>query len=315
MGWLYDSFVSFFGRDTRDENSATATTPSSSATPPLASHSPSHKVTRSRPGSSSSKPQPSPRVSSPPLFNARLSPSLRPVSSQRFKSYISPPLSPASSQRLSLNPHFYSPLSPPLSPASSQRFSPNRHFSPNISPTFSRASSQRLSPPHFNSRVSPPLSPPSPLVYDLFLSFRFEDTGNNFTSHLYKALSEARIRTAGGPRVPLSSTENISTEFRHAIRASEMYIIIFSENYAHSIWLLQELRHIIEHSELTGRPIIPLFYNVEPHYLQLEAERLGDAIFESYEYSDNSTTHFMEKCRVALSTAAELPGVVIDDTT
>ncbi|ESR55117.1 hypothetical protein CICLE_v100234882mg, partial [Citrus x clementina] len=60
-----------------------------------------------------------------------------------------------------------------------------------------------------------------------------EDTRDNFTSHLYSALSRQNIQTF------IESLVN-------AIEASDISVIVFSEGYASSRWCLDELVKILE---------------------------------------------------------------------
>ncbi|XP_040960368.1 TMV resistance protein N [Gossypium hirsutum] len=71
--------------------------------------------------------------------------------------------------------------------------------------------------------------------YDVFLSFRGEDTRKNFTDHLYDALKRSGIITfRDDPK--LEADEEIAPELLKAIQQSWCSVIIFSENYAFSGW-------------------------------------------------------------------------------
>ncbi|TYG47765.1 hypothetical protein ES288_D11G367300v1 [Gossypium darwinii] len=87
-------------------------------------------------------------------------------------------------------------------------------------------------------------STPSPISkkkYDVFLSFRGEDTRNNFTDHLYNALKRRGIVTfRDDPK--LEAGEEIAPELFKAIQQS--WCSIFSKTYAFSIWCLEELAQI-----------------------------------------------------------------------
>ena len=76
--------------------------------------------------------------------------------------------------------------------------------------------------------------------FDVFLSFRGEDTRTNFTDHLYTALVEKGIHTFRDDE-ELERGERISQNLLQAIEESGVFIIIFSENYANSKWCLNEL--------------------------------------------------------------------------
>ena len=87
-------------------------------------------------------------------------------------------------------------------------------------------------------------SKPQP-EYDVFLSFRGEDTRCNFTDHLYHALVDKEIITFRDDK-ELKMGEPISLELLEAIKKSRIAVIIFSENYASSTWCLEELAKIVE---------------------------------------------------------------------
>ena len=78
--------------------------------------------------------------------------------------------------------------------------------------------------------------------YDVFLSFRGEDTREGFTSHLYKALCDKGINTFIDDELPRG--EEISKELIQTIKKSLILVVVFSENYAESKWCLDELAEI-----------------------------------------------------------------------
>ncbi|XP_024023032.1 toll/interleukin-1 receptor-like protein [Morus notabilis] len=93
--------------------------------------------------------------------------------------------------------------------------------------------------------------------YDVFVSFRGEDTRNTFTSHLYAALERKKIKTYIDEK-GLEKGDRISPALLEAIRISKISIIVFSKDYASSSWCLNELVHILEcHEENKDRVIYP----------------------------------------------------------
>ncbi|XP_042518553.1 disease resistance protein RUN1-like [Macadamia integrifolia] len=82
-------------------------------------------------------------------------------------------------------------------------------------------------------------------TYDVFLSFRGEDTRNNFTHDLYDALVKKNIETFKDDE-KLKIGDLISEALKKAIKESRFAIIIFSTNYANSRWCLEELALIME---------------------------------------------------------------------
>uniref|UniRef100_A0A2N9FN27 ADP-ribosyl cyclase/cyclic ADP-ribose hydrolase n=1 Tax=Fagus sylvatica TaxID=28930 RepID=A0A2N9FN27_FAGSY len=97
----------------------------------------------------------------------------------------------------------------------------------------------------FSSSSSSSSSSRSNYVYDVFLSFRGQDTRNNFTDHLYKALNDRGIVTFRDDE-ELERGESISFELLRAIEESKISVIVFSRNYASSSWCLDELVKIME---------------------------------------------------------------------
>ncbi|XP_050249405.1 disease resistance protein RPV1-like [Quercus robur] len=122
-----------------------------------------------------------------------------------------------------------------------------------------------LSKPFSSSSSSSSSSnqPPDDYEYDVFLSFRGEDTRKNFTDHLYHALTEAGIRTFRDDE-EIRKGENLSFELLPAIRGSRISLIVFSKNYASSRWCLEELVEIMECQRNRGLWVLPLFYDVDP---------------------------------------------------
>ncbi|XP_054778129.1 disease resistance protein RPV1-like [Prosopis cineraria] len=116
-------------------------------------------------------------------------------------------------------------------------------------------------------------TPPPATKHDVFLSFRGEDTRDNFTSHLYDALCKANIRTFMDHK--LHKGDDISPILLRTIEESEISLIIFSEDYASSTWCMNELIHIMQCKSKHKRIAIPIFYNVDPSNIRKQNGRFG----------------------------------------
>ncbi|KAM7473445.1 hypothetical protein LguiB_020688 [Lonicera macranthoides] len=101
--------------------------------------------------------------------------------------------------------------------------------------------------------------------YDVFLSFRGEDTRKTFIDHLYSALVRSGIYTFKDDE-RLKTGESISPALLKAIEESSFAVVVFSKNYASSRWCLDELVKIMECSNKSpkGQTVIPIFYDVKP---------------------------------------------------
>jgi hypothetical protein len=111
--------------------------------------------------------------------------------------------------------------------------------------------------------------------HDVFLSFRGEDTRDNFISHLYAELGRKKIETFMDHK--LGRGEEISSALYKAIEESMIYVIILSENYASSTWCLDELTKILECREKYGRDVIPVFYKVDPSNVRNQRNSYAEA--------------------------------------
>lgn len=78
--------------------------------------------------------------------------------------------------------------------------------------------------------------------YDLFLSFRGEDTHYGFTGYLWKALHDRGIRTIMDEE-DLQKGDEITPALVNAIQQSRMAIIVLSKNYASSFLFTRTFQH------------------------------------------------------------------------
>ncbi|KAL7604209.1 hypothetical protein Lser_V15G19514 [Lactuca serriola] len=112
--------------------------------------------------------------------------------------------------------------------------------------------------------------------YDVFLSFRGEDTRTNFVDHLYHALKQKSIHTYKDDE-EIKKGENISDELIGSIEDSKFYIIVFSKRYASSSWCLNELVKIMECQKTNEHTAYPVFYDVEPSEVRKQEGAVADA--------------------------------------
>ncbi|XP_050140848.1 disease resistance-like protein DSC1 isoform X1 [Malus sylvestris] len=148
-------------------------------------------------------------------------------------------------------------------------------------------------------------NPPRRDKYDVFISFRGEDTRLNITSHLHAALLQRKIETYID--YILQRGEEIGPALLEAIEKSTLSVIIFSQNYASSTWCLDELVHILKCKEKSGQIVIPIFYDINPSDVRQQRRSYADA-FAQFEKRFNDSIDKVQKWRDALTTAANLSG-------
>ena len=114
-----------------------------------------------------------------------------------------------------------------------------------------------------------------PEKFDVFLSFRGEDTRYGFISHLYEALHKRGIHTFIDDKLPRGG--KIPIELLKTIENSLMSIIVFSANYASSTWCLDELAKIVE-CKKNDQLVRPVFYKLDPSKLRKQNGKFGKAL-------------------------------------
>ncbi|XP_031257670.1 disease resistance protein RPP2B-like isoform X2 [Pistacia vera] len=140
--------------------------------------------------------------------------------------------------------------------------------------------------------------------FHVFLSFRGEDTRENFTSHLYTALCKKKINTFIDSH-DLQRGDEISQALLNAIEESKIAVIIFSKGYATSRWCLEELAKIIDIKKAGDLVILPVFYHVDPSDIRNQKESFAEAIVR------HEKTQSLEKVirwRNALTKTSNLSG-------
>ncbi|XP_004296292.1 PREDICTED: TMV resistance protein N-like [Fragaria vesca subsp. vesca] len=148
-------------------------------------------------------------------------------------------------------------------------------------------------------------------TYDVFLSFRGDDTRNNFVAHLHSNLIRKGIRTFLDDDGLRRGVE-ISSELHKAIEESKVSIVVFSETYASSKWCLEELVKILECKESKKQMVYPVFYKVDPSDVRNQNGSFGKALAD-HECTFKDRLEKVVRWREALTKAANLSGLHFSD--
>ncbi|XP_054810172.1 TMV resistance protein N-like isoform X2 [Prosopis cineraria] len=145
-------------------------------------------------------------------------------------------------------------------------------------------------------------------TYDVFLSFRGEDTRLGFVGHLYDSLRQRGIQAFIDDE-SIRIGEEITESLFKAIQESRIAIIVFSENYASSTFCLDELVQILQCFEEQGRLVYPVFYYVDPSDLRNQRGSYGKSLdLLEKRFKDDKQKQKVQKWRLAVSKAADLKG-------
>ncbi|KAL4594410.1 hypothetical protein ACB092_12G018600 [Castanea dentata] len=142
--------------------------------------------------------------------------------------------------------------------------------------------------------------------YDVFLSFRGEDTRHSFTDHLYEAFRLRGIE-AFRDSENLQLGQEIASELIQAIENSQYTIVVFSEKYADSRWCLDELAKIVECKKNKGLEVVPVFYHVDPSDVRKQTGPFEKA-FDEHQKNDRIDKEKIQKWKDAMREVGNLSG-------
>ncbi|KAM7508492.1 hypothetical protein LguiA_018945 [Lonicera macranthoides] len=147
--------------------------------------------------------------------------------------------------------------------------------------------------------------------YEVFLSFRGEDTRKGFTDFLYTYLVGASIRTFRDDN-ELRIGEEIGPDLLKAIKESKISIPIFSKNYAYSKWCLRELTQMVECHANEGQMIFPIFYDVDASDVRNQRGGYEKAFRQHKKNFDEKT---VQGWKEALTSVGQLKGYELEKET
>ncbi|CAI9293459.1 unnamed protein product [Lactuca saligna] len=145
--------------------------------------------------------------------------------------------------------------------------------------------------------------------YDVFLSFRGEDTRNSFTDHLYAALVRTGLRTFRD-NDEIDRGQQLKPEIERAIKESKACIVVLSEKYANSRWCLDELVLILEQRRSFNQFVLPVFYHVDPSDVRNQRQSFAIDVDERAEKL-KWTEFNVNRWKTALTEVADLSGMVV----
>ena len=147
--------------------------------------------------------------------------------------------------------------------------------------------------------------------YDVFLSFRGEDTRTKFTDHLYAGLKRKGI-SVFRDNEKLKRGTFIAPELLKAIEESKFAVVILSRDYASSRWCLIELTKIVECIEKKGLVVLPVFHYVNPSDVRNHRGIFAKA-FDKHEKSFEDNIEIVQTWKAALTKVANLAGWDLKD--
>ncbi|XP_071713031.1 toll/interleukin-1 receptor-like protein [Rutidosis leptorrhynchoides] len=152
-----------------------------------------------------------------------------------------------------------------------------------------------------------------PQVYDVFMSFRGDDTRMGFTSHLYDALIRNGIRTYKDDKT-LEIGKLISAELLEAIETSRFTVVVLSNSYATSTWCLEEIAKVVDCMKNGKMIVIPVFYHVTPSDVRHQSNCFEQG-FTNHEADPEIPSQKVETWRAAFTKIGNISGLHVTQHT
>ena len=140
--------------------------------------------------------------------------------------------------------------------------------------------------------------------YDVFLSFRGEDTRTKFIDHLYAGLKRKGI-SVFRDNEKLKQRTFIAPELLKAIEELKFAVVILSRDYASSRWCLIELTKIVECMQKTQLVVLPVFHYVDPSDVRNQRKTFAKA-FALHEECLKDSIGTVQTWKAALTKVANL---------
>lgn len=141
----------------------------------------------------------------------------------------------------------------------------------------------------------------SRLKWDIFLSFQ-RDTRHNFTEHLYAAFIKEQVRVWND-----HVEHELGLNLMEAMEDSVAFVIVLSPDYAKSHWCLEELAMLCDMRSSLSRPILPIFYEVDPWHVRTQK---GHFEIDFEEHSKIFSEEKIQRWRGAMNLVGDIFGFV-----
>lgn len=144
--------------------------------------------------------------------------------------------------------------------------------------------------------------------YDVFISYKDDDTAAMFTNHLCKTLDHNGVAAFKDhqERDATAGRTDKSPKLQQAIQDSRISFVVLSPNYAASSSCLDELVYVLECSSKYGNKVFPIFYGMLPSEVLYRTYRLGQAFGEN-------NIEKVQSWRSALTEVANLFGFEVNN--
>ncbi|XP_057813546.1 toll/interleukin-1 receptor-like protein [Cryptomeria japonica] len=177
-------------------------------------------------------------------------------------------------------------------------------------PNESRNAFEEVVPPSASASSSNPAKKGKRVPFDVFINHRGPDTKHTLAASIYDTLKSMGLEVfLDEPELELG--DFIPFEIQEAMTTSFLHIAILSPKYAESPWCLAELSFMLK----TGRPVIPVFYKVDPGDIRWTAKGKGvyTQAFSKHKENGRYSLEKLEDWKVALQNVTFLTGHIVKE--
>ncbi|GLJ15138.1 hypothetical protein SUGI_0247650 [Cryptomeria japonica] len=142
--------------------------------------------------------------------------------------------------------------------------------------------------------------------HDAFINHRGADVKESVGSLIFHNLQNKGLNVFFDKN-SIQVGDNIPQSIEKAIHSAYVHVVIFSPNYAESVWCMKELQLILK----TGAPIIPVFCGIRPSELRMEDE---DGVYARafQKHAGKFETNLVEEWKKALSEVSYIKGYIFE---
>ena len=140
--------------------------------------------------------------------------------------------------------------------------------------------------------------------FDVFLSFKAEDTTNVFVSDLHSSLSEKGITTYQKDEKLEEKDFSVVSDLKKGIIESKLAVVVVSMSYPTSVLCLNQLQTIINFHDEGQLSVLPIFYGVDLSNIRNQTGEYKEA-FRSL--GEEFSTEKVQAWRSALAKLTSIP--------
>ncbi|KAJ4943990.1 hypothetical protein NE237_016314 [Protea cynaroides] len=140
--------------------------------------------------------------------------------------------------------------------------------------------------------------------FQVFLSYRWMDTGNTFTGFLRRSLKRENIHVFKDNE-NLPRGEQRLPNLIQLVESSKITIPVISKGYTDSKWCLKELDKMVERYESGSLKILPIFFDINLKHVKMEDKEFAASFVQQHKKDPENDEPTIQRWKDALTVVGE----------